>query len=51
MQYMLQNTEKRKWMANNASAHIAKWTLENEAYNIKTAWEKVLTEKFVSAYS
>lgn len=40
MNDMLQNSEKRKLMAKNASEHIANWTLQNEARNIINAWKK-----------
>lgn len=40
LNYMLQNPEKRKLMAKNASEHIASWTLKNEAKNIMAAWGK-----------
>lgn len=39
MNDMLQNPEKRKLLAKNASDHIANWTLQNEARNIMTAWK------------
>lgn len=46
MHYMLKNPEKRKLMAENASAHIANWTLQNEAKNVITSWEKCLNSDF-----
>lgn len=43
--FMLENPEKRKSMAENSQCRIEKWTLENEARNMMTAWNSVLLEK------
>ncbi|PJB10677.1 MAG: hypothetical protein CO120_03600, partial [Gammaproteobacteria bacterium CG_4_9_14_3_um_filter_38_9] len=40
MRDMFAFPDKRKYMAKNASLHIADWTLKNEAQNIISAWEK-----------
>ncbi|MDP1574196.1 MAG: glycosyltransferase family 4 protein [Coxiellaceae bacterium] len=41
MYFMLENNEKRKIMAENASRHISSWILQNEANNMIFGWKKI----------